>query len=184
MAVSPAPRSCCSQRGALQSTSCHSIHCTLLRICASHKPYLTWFPPARTGYIPVSDTKQLFYYMIESKQLRRKHQMLGRVEWLSTAMQQGQVLSSVEHQRQLLPLPAAGEGNPAEDPVVLWLNGGPGCSSFDGFVYEMGPFLFSSAPSAGKGTTQVQLSDNPYAWSVLCPVCTSRSHASGSHTVA
>lgn len=156
----------------------------MLRICASHKPYLTWFPPARTGYIPVSDTKQLFYYMIESKQLRRKHQMLGRVEWLSTAMQQGQVLSSVEHQRQLLPLPAAGEGNPAEDPVVLWLNGGPGCSSFDGFVYEMGPFLFSSAPSAGKGTTQVQLSDNPYAWSVLCPVCTSRSHASGSHTVA
>uniref|UniRef100_A0A166JFP7 Carboxypeptidase n=1 Tax=Daucus carota subsp. sativus TaxID=79200 RepID=A0A166JFP7_DAUCS len=54
------------------------------------------------------------------------------------------------------------ERNPTEDPVVLWLNGGPGCSSFDGFVYEHGPFNFE------KGDSQNSLPKlhlNPYSWS-------------------
>lgn len=46
--------------------------------------------------------------------------------------------------------------NPKNAPVVLWLNGGPGCSSMDGFMYENGPFYFSF-----NSTT---LNVNPYAW--------------------
>ncbi|KAK7269059.1 hypothetical protein RIF29_21774 [Crotalaria pallida] len=54
------------------------------------------------------------------------------------------------------------ERNPEKDPVVLWLNGGPGCSSFDGFVYEHGPFNFEAAKTKGNLPT---LHINPYSWS-------------------
>uniref|UniRef100_A0A8R7VKE9 Uncharacterized protein n=1 Tax=Triticum urartu TaxID=4572 RepID=A0A8R7VKE9_TRIUA len=50
----------------------------------------------------------------------------------------------------------------AADPVVLWLNGGPGCSSFDGFVYENGPFNFERGSTPG-GLPKLHL--NPYSWS-------------------
>lgn len=47
------------------------------------------------------------------------------------------------HSKNLFYYFVESEGKPSEDPVVLWLNGGPGCSSFDGFVYEHGKELFT-----------------------------------------
>ncbi|CAL9222352.1 unnamed protein product [Arabidopsis halleri] len=52
------------------------------------------------------------------------------------------------------------ERNASIDPVVLWLNGGPGCSSMDGFVYEHGPFNFEP-----KKKNSHLLHLNPYSWS-------------------
>ncbi|XP_059166870.1 lysosomal protective protein-like isoform X2 [Physella acuta] len=46
--------------------------------------------------------------------------------------------------------------NPRTDPLVLWLNGGPGCSSLDGFLTEHGPFRVDTS-----GETLIPF---PYAW--------------------
>jgi len=56
------------------------------------------------------------------------------------------------------------ERNPSTDPVVVWFNGGPGCSSLDGFLYEHGPFramVDNSDPS--NPTAYLEAFD--YAWS-------------------
>ncbi|KAG9440610.1 hypothetical protein H6P81_020775 [Aristolochia fimbriata] len=54
------------------------------------------------------------------------------------------------------------ERNPDEDPLVLWLDGGPGCSALCGLVYEIGPFQFKDAKY--EGSLQPALHLNPYSW--------------------
>jgi len=48
------------------------------------------------------------------------------------------------------------QGNPATDPIVLWLTGGPGCSSELALFFENGPFKIN--PST------LQLIPNPFSW--------------------
>ncbi|XP_069845977.1 lysosomal protective protein [Dipodomys merriami] len=52
--------------------------------------------------------------------------------------------------------------DPKSSPVVLWLNGGPGCSSLDGLLTEHGPFLIQP-----DGVT---LQYNPYSWNLIANV--------------
>uniref|UniRef100_A0A0D9XH64 Uncharacterized protein n=1 Tax=Leersia perrieri TaxID=77586 RepID=A0A0D9XH64_9ORYZ len=41
------------------------------------------------------------------------------------------------------------ERRPADDPLLLWLTGGPGCSAFSGLVYEVGPLTFLHEAGGG-----------------------------------
>eukprot|EP00584_Thalassiosira_punctigera_P012906 CAMPEP_0172554578 /NCGR_PEP_ID=MMETSP1067-20121228/55320_1 /TAXON_ID=265564 ORGANISM="Thalassiosira punctigera, Strain Tpunct2005C2" /NCGR_SAMPLE_ID=MMETSP1067 /ASSEMBLY_ACC=CAM_ASM_000444 /LENGTH=668 /DNA_ID=CAMNT_0013342973 /DNA_START=136 /DNA_END=2142 /DNA_ORIENTATION=+ len=55
--------------------------------------------------------------------------------------------------------PGEGADNmPGEVPLILWINGGPGCSSMDGLWLENGPFRLK--PGAGGWTIDV----NPHSW--------------------
>ena len=67
--------------------------------------------------------------------------------------------------------------NPVADPVSLWLNGGPGCSSLEGLFAELGQLLVDE-----QDPTKLTL--NPYTWSnasnslfIEAPACVGYSYA-------
>ena len=45
--------------------------------------------------------------------------------------------------------------SPETKPLILWLNGGPGCSSLSGMMVENGPFVLDH---------NLSISLNPYSW--------------------
>ncbi|XP_012437159.1 serine carboxypeptidase-like 2 isoform X1 [Gossypium raimondii] len=59
------------------------------------------------------------------------------------------------------------ERNPAEDPLVLWLTGGPGCSSLSGFFLEIGPLRFNMVEYNGSLPTFFL---NQYAWTKVSSI--------------
>jgi len=54
-------------------------------------------------------------------------------------------------------------GNPDEIPLVLWINGGPGCSSMDGLWLENGPFRLTQGGGAAADNGW-KIDVNPHSW--------------------
>ncbi|KAH9312830.1 hypothetical protein KI387_027865 [Taxus chinensis] len=77
------------------------------------------------------------------------------------------VTISEAHGRALFYYFVESERNPTKDPVLLWLTGGPGCSSFTGFVYELGPMYFDLNNYSGG---LPRLIDNPHSWTKVCNI--------------
>ncbi|KAK3193071.1 hypothetical protein Dsin_024381 [Dipteronia sinensis] len=57
--------------------------------------------------------------------------------------------------------------SPEDDPLVLWLTGGPGCSAFSGLVYEIGPLSFDYQNSKGNIPKFLL---NPYSWTKVANI--------------
>lgn len=63
-------------------------------------------------------------------------------------------LQNVTHHMHYFFFPS--QSNNSSDPVLFWFNGGPGCSSLLGALYEHGPFLVNDAFG--------MLMNNKYSW--------------------
>ncbi|KAK2445482.1 serine carboxypeptidase [Trifolium repens] len=53
------------------------------------------------------------------------------------------------------------ENNSKEDPLLLWLTGGPGCSAFSGLAFEIGPITFINEEYNGS---LPNLALRPHSW--------------------
>lgn len=58
----------------------------------------------------------------------------------------------------------AGPDAPQHAPVVVWSNGGPGCSAMEGATTELGPLKMFLAKVAGLAGFSNKFSGNPYPW--------------------
>ncbi|KAL0422546.1 UNVERIFIED_CONTAM: Serine carboxypeptidase-like 18 [Sesamum latifolium] len=59
------------------------------------------------------------------------------------------------------------QNDPQRDPLILWLDGGPGCSGFSGLVYEIGPLAFDVEGFDGSFAS---FSLNPYSWTKIANI--------------
>ncbi|RAL40586.1 hypothetical protein DM860_006656 [Cuscuta australis] len=58
-------------------------------------------------------------------------------------------------------------GHPESDPLFLWINGGPGCSTLSGIIFEIGPITF--APLKYNGSLPTLIS-RPYSWTKVANI--------------
>eukprot|EP01018_Ginkgo_biloba_P026190 Gb_31896 [translate_table: standard] len=95
-------------------------------------------------------------YPFEAQEADRVHNLPGQPE-VKFVHYSGYITVNESHGRALFYWFFEAESQPSEKPLVLWLNGGPGCSSIGyGAAQELGPFLVK--------TNGTGLYLNKYSW--------------------
>ncbi|XP_057538852.1 serine carboxypeptidase-like 15 isoform X2 [Amaranthus tricolor] len=61
------------------------------------------------------------------------------------------------------------ERNPEEDPLMIWLTGGPGCSAFSGLVLEIGPLIFNTS-ACNWHSKSPTYQTNPFSWTKVASI--------------
>ena len=63
--------------------------------------------------------------------------------------------------KQIHYLLAESQSNPSTDPLIVWFNGGPGCSSMLAFIQEHGPWLIDDGTAHNA-----PMRKNDYSWNL------------------
>lgn len=82
---------------------------------------------------------------------------------LPFSLETGYVGVGDSNQSQLFYYFVESQRSPSEDPLMLWLTGGPGCSVLSAFFYESGPLAFTYVDYNGSLPS---LHYNPYTWTL------------------
>ncbi|XP_060199319.1 serine carboxypeptidase-like 11 [Lycium barbarum] len=82
-------------------------------------------------------------------------------------LETGYVGVGQEEEKQLFYYFIKSESDPENDPLILWLTGGPGCSSFNGVVYEIGPLYYKQKEYNGSLPT---LGVTPNSWTKVANI--------------
>jgi len=75
---------------------------------------------------------------------------------MTSKMYSGYLQADAAHGRYLFYAFVESQGDPRSDPVMLWSNGGPGCSGMEGMWKELGPY---KTTNAAPGVV-----NNPLSW--------------------
>ncbi|CAH9144921.1 unnamed protein product [Cuscuta epithymum] len=62
------------------------------------------------------------------------------------------------------------ESNPKSDPLLLWVSGGPGCSSLSGLLFEIGPLMFGPKIPENITETVPTLISQPNSWTKVANI--------------
>ncbi|GLJ12192.1 hypothetical protein SUGI_0186370 [Cryptomeria japonica] len=122
---------------------------------------LEWKTPTIDAHLFDSGVESLNYRRNQAKDLI--HALPGQPKDVGFKQYSGYVNVDAKTGRGLFFYLAEAVDEPSSKPLILWLNGGPGCSSLGyGAFQELGPFRINS--------DRKTLSTNPYAWNQVANV--------------